>query len=429
MRNGKVEETTKVIRLKKELKLKEFQFNSIFEFSESIYTSFRVDNILRIFFSTLMGQLGISRAFIFDAGNKLFHKRGFRPSDDDVKNLSKHLKKLDSDWFYLKTDDLGGEREELKQYLKHEKIEYLVSISETEKENIVVGLGPKFNKKELSHENIEYVFFVSKFAVSAVENAILINRLIETKRIEHEMKIARDIQLSLLPQSVPQLKNFEISVIYQPINEVGGDYYDILKERKGALPVLIADVEGKGLSAAMLAASSQAILHSLNELYFFEPGKFISKANAMICDFSKSNRFITLFWMLVDDENKSLTYVNAGHVAPFLISNDSVRRLEKGGFLTGFMADAQYEKETVNLESGDILVSFTDGVPEVENKAGEEFGEEGIVEFVKKNRHLTAEQLTAALFKEIFEFSEGVKFRDDFTLVLLKTKACGAGTL
>lgn len=421
MRNGQVEEK-KISSLKKELKLKEFQFNSIFEFSESIYSSFQVENVIRIYFSTLMGQLGISRAFIYDSRHKIFKNRGFRPSDEDVKRLTKSLRKAGAGWFSLTVEELAPEFEELKERLLHEKIHYLVNISESEKDTIILGLGARFNKRTLTNENMEYAFFVSKFALSAIENAILINRLIESKRVEHEMKIARDIQLSLLPQSVPDLKNFEISVIYQPINEVGGDYYDILKERQGALPVLIADVEGKGLSAALLAASSQAILHSLNELYFFEPGKFISKANSMIYDFTRGARFITLFWMLVEDENKKLTYVNAGHAAPFLISGDSVVRLDKGGFLTGFVDTAEYEKETLSLKSGDIIAAFTDGVPEVENRDDEEFGEEGIVEFIKSNRDLSAEQMTASLFREILDFSDGIKFRDDFTLVLLKVK-------
>ena len=433
MRNGQVEETTKIRRLKKELKLKEFQFNSIFEFSETIYSSFDVNNVVRIYFSTLMGQLGVSRAFFYDSENHLFEKRGFKPSEEEIKTVSKNLEKLGSDWFFLKTADLdpgakeflepdAKELKELKALLIAKKIHCLVNISDSEKRTAVLGMGARFTQKELTNENVEYAFFVSRFAMSAIENAILINRLIETKRVEHEMKIARDIQLSLLPQSVPELENFELGVIYQPINEVGGDYYDILKEWKGALPVLIADVEGKGLSAALLAASSQAILHSLNQLYFFDPGKFIAKANAMIYEFTRGNRFITLFWMLVEDEKRSITYVNAGHAAPFLISGDRITRLEKGGFLTGFVDTAQYETETLELAPGDIIAAFTDGVSEVENNEDEEFGEDGIVDFIKKNRHLPARQMADALFDAITDFSEGKRFRDDFTLIILRVK-------
>lgn len=422
MRNDQTE-TSKVDRLKKELARKNFQFNSIYEFSDSIYSSFEVESIIRIFFSTLMGQLGISRLFFMDSENKLFKKRGFLATEEETKSFRKATKKLAPDWSFLTIDDLTPEQQDIKEFLETHKINYLINLSETENRRTIVGLGVKLNKQEMTTENIEYAFLVSKFSLSAIENAILINQLIESKRMEHELKIARDIQLSLLPQSVPELENFELAVIYEPIHEVGGDYFDILKERKGQLPILIADVEGKGLSAALLAASSQAIFRSLNDLYMFEAGKFIAKANSLIYDFTKGKRFITLFWMLLDEKERTLTYVNAGHVDPVLISFDGqIRRLNVGGFLTGFLEGAVYEKETVQLQAGDILVAFTDGVTEVENKAGEEFGLEAVIEFVKKHRELSAQAITAALFMEITEFSQHKKFRDDFTLILLKVK-------
>jgi phosphoserine phosphatase RsbU/P len=214
-----------------------------------------------------------------------------------------------------------------------------------------------------------------------------------------------------------------MSVIYEPISEVGGDYYDILKERRGERPILVADVEGKGLSAALLAASSQAVFRSLSDLYLFESGKFISKANELIYDFTKGNRFITLFWMLLNDEKRTITYVNAGHVEPILISGDIVRRLDKGGMLTGYIETCAYESEVVKLKPGDVLVLFTDGVPEVENKADEEFGVEAMIEFFKKNRHLSAGELTELYFKTVTDFSQKKKFRDDFTLIILKAKS------
>jgi sigma-B regulation protein RsbU (phosphoserine phosphatase) len=409
-------------RLKRELKLKKFQFNSIFEFSESIYSSFKVESIMRIFFSTLMGQLGISRVFIYESSNRFLKKRGFKFFGTERKLLSSQLKKLGNNWFHYDIKDLPSKSQQLKDFLISKGIQYLVNISESEKRVNVLGLGSKFNKKELTTENIEYAFFVSKFSIKAVENALLINRLIESKRVEHEMKIAREIQLSLLPQSLPELKNFEISIIYQPINEVGGDYYDILKRRKGLLPILIADVEGKGLSAALLAASSQAILHSLNELYLFEPSKFFAKANSMIYDFTKGNRFITIFWVLLNDEDRSLTYVNAGHVPPIIISKNRTRYLTKGGFLTGFVENATYENETVKLAKGDIIISFTDGVTEVENPQGEDFGEDAVIQLVKKVSHLPADKIGKQLLKKVTEFSQKKKFRDDFTLIILKVK-------
>ncbi len=415
-------EEKKIDSLKKELKLKQFQFNSIYEFSSSLYSSFDIDSIIRIYFSTLMGQMGVSKTFFFDSENELFRKRGFKLSENELEIFFKEIKKTNEGVFYLKVDDLSEEFDYIKNFLLSKQIHYLVNISESKKRKIVLGLGYKFNRIKLSSEDIEFSFFISRFASSAIDNAYMIEHIIESKRIEHEIKIARDIQLSLLPQKIPELKNFEISIIYKPINEVGGDYYDILKERKGMTPVLIADVEGKGLSAALLAASSQAVFHSLNELYFFEPAKFISKANSLICDLTRGNRFITLVWMLFDDEKKSVTYVNAGHIEPLLISKSKVIRLSKGGFLTGFIGNAKYEKETIQLKKGDIVVAFTDGVPEVENPDDEEFSLEAIIDFIKKNRKFSTKKMSEKLYKVIYSFSHGKKFRDDFTLIIIKVK-------
>lgn len=415
-------EEKKISSLKRELKQKEFQFNSIFEFSESIYSSFQIDSIIRVYFSTLMGQLGISRVFLCDEENSVFRRRGFAIHETEINDFRQAIKKLDNQWFSLTISELDPQYHELISFMEQKKIFYLVNISESQGEMTIMGMGLPLNSKMLTNENIEYAYFVSKFSMNAIKNAILINKLIETKRMEHELKIARDIQLSLLPQSIPELENLEISVVYEPIHEVGGDYYDIMKKRKKELPILIADVEGKGLSAALLAASSQAILRSLNELYLFEPGKFISKANTMICEFTHGKRFITLFWMLANDETLLLTYVNAGHVEPLHVRNGEITFLDKGGFLTGFIDCAEYEKGEIQLLPGDIIVAFTDGVTEVENKEGEQFGIERLSQFFKSHSHLGANDLTATLFKIIKDFSQDIQFRDDFTLLVLKAR-------
>jgi sigma-B regulation protein RsbU (phosphoserine phosphatase) len=415
-------EEQKIIQLKKELRLKKFQFNSIYEFSSSLYSSFDIGNIIRIFFSTLMGQMAISRIFFFDFSKNLFKERGCKLTGKERENLGTCIKKIKHNWFYMEVEGLSDEFENLKKLLLGNKIRYLVNVSDSPKKKIILGLGYKVNKMRLTEEEIEFSFFISRFALIAIDNAVLLNRIIENKRIEHEISIARDIQLSLLPQFVPEFDNFEISVVYKPMNEVGGDYYDILKERQGKIPFLIADVEGKGLPAALLAASSQAFFHSLNELYFFEPAKFISKANSLIYNFTKGNRFITLFWMLIDDKQRIINYVNAGHVEPVLVSGSQVSCLSDGGLLTGFIEDAKYEMGTRQLKKGDILVAYTDGVVEVNNRKDQEYGCQSLIRLIKDNRALQAKKLADKICVDIDGFRQGVKYSDDFTLFVLKVK-------
>ncbi len=181
-------------------------------------------------------------------------------------------------------------------------------------------------------------------------------------------------------------------------------------------------MEGKGLSAALLAASSQAVFHTMNELYFSEPEDFISKANSLIYNFTRGNRFITIFWMVIDDKKRSVSYVNAGHIEPILISGKKSIPLSKGGFLTGFTNEASYEKEKLSLKSGDVIVAFTDGVPEIENGDDEEFGVERMIDYVKKNKDKTASEITEGIYKQMFRFSGNRKPTDDCTLIILKVK-------
>lgn len=409
-------------RLQKELKFKKLQLNSIYELSSAMQSQFDVDHVMRIFFSSLMAPLGISRTFFFDLSQDLFRKRGFSLSEAEAHLIKKKLKKTMSGGVCRGVADLPEDLDALKKLLLGRQIHYLLNISESKKRTLILGLGRKFNRRDLGQEDFEFAYILSRFMLIELDNIRYLAQIFEKKKLEHEIKIARDIQLSLLPQGLPQLKNYDIAVIYEPIQEVGGDYYDILKKKKNIQPLVLADVEGKGLSAALLAASCQAIFHSMNELYLFKPAQFIGKANSFIHEITRASRFITLFWMLLNDENPAITYVNAGHNAPFLISNKSVKRLEAGGYLLGFSDSSMYQEETVPLRSGDIVCAFTDGVFEVQNSADEEFGEQTIMDFLIANTQLSAVELSNRLYKQIKDFSRNTKFRDDFTILIVKVR-------
>ncbi len=415
-------EEKQLIKLVKELKIKKFQFNSIFEFSSSIYSSFNLDSIFRIYFSTIMGQMGITKAFFIHEKEGIIRKRGMKFLKNERQIIKNGLKRYKKRKIVLDTSDLSKDEPELFDLLTEKNIGHILDLTEQGTKEIILGLGLKFNKLKLKKEDLEFILFLSRFTLIAIENSFMISKMIENKKTEHEISIAREIQLSLLPQGLPEFKNFEISTIYEPMNSIGGDYYDFLKSRTGRTSVLIADVEGKGLSAALLAASSQAVFHTMNEMYFFEPGKFISKANSLIYDLTRGRRFITIFWMVIDDEKKSISYVNAGHTEPILISENKEYFLSKGGVLTGFTDKADYEKETLTLHSGDIIAAFTDGVPEIENRKGEEFGVKRITAYIKKHRNKTASEISNGIYRQMFKFSNNKKPNDDCTLIILKVR-------
>jgi sigma-B regulation protein RsbU (phosphoserine phosphatase) len=409
-------------QLLKEIKFKKLQLNSIYELSSAIHSTFDIDHVMRIFFSTLMAPLGISRTFFFDQSQAIFRKRGLVLSKAEVQLIKKKVKKALAHASQLNVVDLPVAFDGLKKLLLARQIHYLLNVSESKKRTIVLGLGLKFNRREMDQEDFEFAYILSRFMLIELDNIYYLAQIFEKKKMEYELKIARDIQLSLLPQHIPQLKQYDIAVIYEPIQDVGGDYYDILKKRKNIQPLVLADVEGKGLSAALLAASAQAIFHSLNELYLFNPAKFITKANALIHEITSGQRFITLFWMLLNEEEPALTYVNAGHSTPYLLSGANIRKLSVGGVPIGFSDSSTYEDETIRLQTGDVICAFTDGVFEVQNPEGEEFGEAAVVEFIQHNPQLTAAELSDGLYKKISDFSKNTNFRDDFTIIIVKVK-------
>jgi phosphoserine phosphatase RsbU/P len=409
-------------RLQHELRFRKLQMDSIYELASALQTSQDIDGIMRLFFSVVMGPLGLSRAFFFHREHGVFRKKGYKVSAAEQDRLERQLRGCCRGDSIEKVADIPDSRSALRELLLAKGIHQLLNISDNRKKTVILGLGLKFNRLPVSDDDVEYILFLSRFALIAIDNARYLEQMLEKKRMESEMRIARQIQQSLLPQQMPPLAHYDLAVVYMPIQDVGGDYYDMPRRRKHLQSMVLADVEGKGLSAALLAASSQAIFHTLNELYFFRPSKFIAKANQLIAQFTRGQRFITLFWMILNDEAPALTYVNAGHVHPFVLSGKKIRKLERGGVPIGFSDSSVYEEETVPLQPGDIVCVFTDGVHEVENTDNVEFGEKAVIDHVAANRRLPAQEIADGLYRRIREYAGPRRFRDDFTVLIIKTR-------
>jgi len=412
-------EKEQLINLKRQLSFCRLQLESINELSDILETGIELDQIFRIFFSVLMGSLSISSCFFWDSRRDIFRKRGFLISSVELEQLKKALKKI-KNRAEVGIDELQDAPLVVK-ICKRTKVATLINLSR-KKNLIFLGLGPKKNNERLSQEELEYVRSVSRFVITAIDNHFFLKMSLEKKKIESELQIARQIQRSLLSSNLPRLENFEIAYLYEPIQEVGGDYYDFLKKRGAYLPIVVADVEGKGLSAALVAASSQAILHTLNELYLFNAAKFMAKVNNLIYELTHGEKFVTIFWCLLNDQQRKITYVNAGHCEPFLFRKGNFSKLRSGGFLAGFIPNAVYEEETIYLENGDLICIYTDGVFEVENEQGKEFGEDGLRKIIERNFHLPPGELIKTIYHEIKNFAVHKEFRDDFTVILIKAK-------
>ena len=237
-------------------------------------------------------------------------------------------------------------------------------------------------------------------------------------QLKRELAEARELQESLLSESLPALPGFQIAARWQPATTVGGDYVAAFKIDERHAAVCVADVVGKGLPAALLMSNFQAALKSL-ALEELSPQVVCARLNRLLTANTPLHKFVTAFYGVIDVQEHTLVFTNAGHNAPLLLrKNANCERLECGGSVLGVFDDAAYNEGAVKLESADRLVLFTDGLTEAMNEQGELFGEEGLLELLREHQHLEALDLQQTIFNVAREFC-GNAFHDDATLMVM----------
>jgi sigma-B regulation protein RsbU (phosphoserine phosphatase) len=236
-----------------------------------------------------------------------------------------------------------------------------------------------------------------------------------------ELEKAREIQEGLLPKKIPQVKGLEVAGAWQPARVVGGDYYDVLKFSERKIGICIGDVVGKGITAALLMANLQASFRAFAE-EGVSPGALCGKLHGVISNNVAQEKFVTFCYCTIDAEKNKLTYASAGHCPPLLLrGRGEAIPLKEGGIPLGILPGKEYADTEVQLEAGDRLVLYTDGLTEAMNAEDEQFGEPRLVGLGRKNMGLGAPELLEVIRKEVSGFSGG-SFQDDFTLVVVAVK-------
>lgn len=256
-------------------------------------------------------------------------------------------------------------------------------------------------------------------AAVAIENARLYREALEKARLDQELLIAAEIQRALLPAARHVGTGVEIVGASLPCRSIGGDFFEYFELPSGNFGFALGDVAGKGPPAALLTAAIQGMFgaHASSE---GGPAETLTRVNQGLIRRSVQNRFATMAYGVLSPDSR-LTYCNAGHNPPMLFTRSSeVRRLEQGGLVLGLFPHAQFEEETLQLEPGDVLVVFSDGVSEAIDVHGEEFGDDRIVACVASNRHLEPAALLDHLLAAVRQFSEGTLQRDDVTALILR---------
>jgi sigma-B regulation protein RsbU (phosphoserine phosphatase) len=263
----------------------------------------------------------------------------------------------------------------------------------------------------------------ASLAASAIDHTLLYRQVMRQRRVESELELARKVVEGLMPRSFPLIEGFDIYGTTIPFREVGGDYLDFIDSISERLPVLVADVSGKGLAAALIMVTFRAYFRAtvINELAM---RVVMGRVNRLVHDTTDGERFITAFYGLLDPEHKRLLYINAGHNPPFLLHRDGTSKLlDQGGLPLGVFDTSRYSESVVDLSSGDVLVMYTDGVVEARNERDEEFGLERLKEIVSASAERRAHEIVHAITTAVDEYSSEVGGpEDDLTVSVIKVK-------
>ena len=236
--------------------------------------------------------------------------------------------------------------------------------------------------------------------------------------VDREMQEAGELQKRLLPKHVTQIPGLDIAVDWKPARTIGGDYFDILRFADGSVALCIADVEGKGVPAALVMSNLQSAVKAFAGPAV-EPKTLCQRLNSIFCEEVQAERSISMFYAHIDPAGRRITYVNAGHLPPLLAHADnSEDSLDSGGAVLGRLPHWEYEQSEAILRSGDVLVLYTDGVTEAENSSGEEFGTTRIAACARECRDRSAAGLQARLLAEVTQHC-GNRFRDDATMMVV----------
>jgi len=277
----------------------------------------------------------------------------------------------------------------------------------------VLYLDSKYASRDLSTVGQDILAAIATEAAALVENARLVQAEEAARRLEQELSIAASIQQRLMAVRIPELPFAKIQAKNVPCRDIGGDFFDLVSTRE-ALVVVVTDVCGKGITAAIMASILQGLVYS-QALAGVPLEQIVATANTFLCTKELGEKYATVVVAKLYPEGK-LEFVNCGHVPPLLISGGEVAKLSQTNLPVGLLAEASYERGTRQLKPGDRLVVVTDGVTETENRAGEFFGYERLQE-------IAPAQDLDGIFHAIREYSEGVPFADDCTIFELTYRA------
>ncbi len=396
---------------------KQMELDSLLEVTKSINLNSSAENLFKIYGFILQAQMKVNRlAVMYLEDGEWICKHKI-----DVEDVDQSFLKFDESWLkYQETVFLKDTNLPLKE---HFDILLPVYHKERPLSFVLIGKLKEYMDLEDSQTNrMNFIQTITNIIVVAIENKRLFNQQLAQVSFEREMELAAKVQNMLIPNQLPQNEYLNIDAIYMPHFNIGGDYYDVFPVSEDELLVCMADVSGKGISAALLMANFQAMLRVLAKESDLSLTHLIQKLNSGVEEITKGDRFLTFFVARYNLKTRVLEYVNAGHPPPVLFQNgkaEDLVRLDKGTTIIGAFKELPKLQlgKVENLASDSKLIIFTDGLTDLENQNGEFFEEENIIDFISKQNTTSSSSFNEALLNDINEFRGETVFTDDISVI------------
>ncbi len=401
--------------INRRLDRKVHDLNTLLDLSKDFNLMVDREEIARVFKFAMLGQMLI-RTFFFalevDGEKEIVSISGISNKPD-----KKELDQL------FELDDVAHINEDSDcNFLNENNIRLVIGLKFQGEKAGVVGVGLRGNKQEYGPDEVNFLQSLGNLALLNIQKTMLLEERLEKEKMEEELNLAKNIQRGLLPDPLPKIENLDLAAINISSRQVGGDYFDFIQTPDNGHLLAIADVTGKGVPASLLMANLQSMLHALAPIDV-TLDEATGSINDIIHKNTPSDKFITFFWAKIHEHSTKFKYVNAGHDPPFLFRKDSEEPelLEVGGVILGAMGTLMpYESAEIDLNPGDLIVFFTDGVTEAMSPdLTEEYGTERLKECIKKVRDKNSEEIQQAIIDDINEFSNNIQY-DDITIIVLR---------
>lgn len=397
-------------KLEKDLHLKQLQIKSLLTITQAINENVAATGLFTMYKNFLSWDMEVEKMALYIKKEDRWVKAANSNYDKDIPNDQVERELLRYHRLHtVKAEDPDFLREFdliIPVYHKNEPIAY----------SLIAGL----KDKEDIYSRIQFITTITNIIAVAIENKRLFKRQIKQERMNREMELASEVQKMLIPEQLPQGDGYQISSIYRPHFNVGGDYIDVIPFSEDKFAVCIADISGKGVAAALLMANFQAILQSLIYQYR-DLETFVIALNQSVYRITKSDRYLTFFIGEIDLRKKELKYINAGHYPPILYRDGKVVSLKKGCTIIGsFDRLPEIEEGIEKLTPGSVLLTFTDGLIDLRNELGQNYDEDILKGFILEHHKATAEQINHYLMDSLESFAGEETFPDDVAVLCCK---------